>query len=159
MRRTGGWPRKKRLQAKTELRSRSELRNTKPLERGELVAKPKKRKPGEAAAEKIARKLVRARSGGVCEVCRRERATNFQHRLAEGHGGQYTACNGLDVCGMGNASGCHGRIHQYPLIAYERGWSVRSGHDPAVQPVWLAGHGWSLLRADGSISPYKREAA
>jgi len=164
VKRSGGWPRKKRLQAKTELRNKTELRSTTPpdrtsgLTRSELVARPKKRKPGEAAAEKLARALVRARSGGICEVCGRQPAREFQHRKAQVHGGEYSAVNGLDVCGHGNVSGCHGHIHQNPTAAYEQGWSVRSGHDPAVRPVWFAGRGLVLLRADGSVSPY-REAA
>ena len=160
-------PRKKRLQAKAEFRSSFPLKSGKPLtsktglqagkglKRGELVSK----RPTVTAEERRARKLVRARSGGLCELCHRAPASNFQHRKAQVHGGEYSAVNGLDVCGMGNMSGCHGHIHQNPTVAYERGWSVRSGHDPASQPVWLAGRGWVLLRPDGSVSPYNRKAA
>lgn len=165
MKRTGDWPRKKRLQAKAELRNKTPFESGRtPLTTGpgprrvEMVAKPKKRAPGEAAAEKLARKLVRARSGGICEVCGRQPSREFQHRKAQVHGGEYSAVNGLDVCGHGNYDGCHGHIHQHPAIAYEQGWSVRSGHNPAVQPVWLAGRGRVLLRADGSTEPYGKAA-
>lgn len=164
MKRTGSWGRKSRLQAKTPLRSKTGLKSTTGLESGkglkrqELVARPKKRKPGEAAAEDLARKLVRARSGGLCEVCGRVPAREFQHRKAQVHGGEYSAVNGLDVCGHGNLDGCHGHIHQNATIAYEQGWSVRSGHDPATRPVWLAGRGRVLLRADGSTIPYGKAA-
>lgn len=156
---------------RSRLERKTELRNTTPFESGrtpltagpgprrvELVAKPKKRAPGEAAAEKLARKLVRARSGGICEICGRKPATNFQHRLAVVHGGEYSATNGIDACGHGNLSGCHGHIHQHPAIAYEQGWSVRSGHNPATQPVWLAGRGRVLLRADGTTELYGKAA-
>lgn len=165
MKRTGGWPRKKRLQSKTPFESGGSLSRSSPLAAGqgpkrvEFVAKPKRRKPGEDAAEKQARVLVRARSGGICEVCGRQPSREFQHRKAQVHGGEYSAVNGLDVCGHGNYDGCHGHIHQHPAIAYEQGWSVRSGHDPATRPVWLAGRGLVLLRADGSVTPYNREAA
>lgn len=109
--------------------------------------------------ERRARKLVRARSQSVCELCGRERATNFQHRQNKSQLGGWTAENGLDVCGQGNATGCHGRIHQSPAVAYERGWSVRSTQNPADVPVWLAGKGWSYLTADGGTIPAERSAA
>ena len=168
LRRSGGWPRKKRLQAKTELRNKTPLKSSGSLSRGaplaagqgrlkraELVSK----RPIVTPEERRAKKAVRARSGGICEVCGRERAREYQHRKAAVHGGEYSTVNGLDVCGHGNLDGCHGRIHQNPLLAYERGWSVRSGHNPATQPVWLAGRGRVLLRPDGSVTPYNREAA
>ncbi|MGE0300918.1 MAG: hypothetical protein AB7R99_29945, partial [Pseudonocardia sp.] len=88
-------------------------------------------------AERRARQLVTARSGGVCEVCGVAPAREFQHRKARVHGGAWSADNGLHVCGHGNVTGCHGLIHQHPALAYDRdrGWSVQSGHDPATTPV------------------------
>jgi hypothetical protein len=103
--------------------------------------------------------VVRARSLGICEVCGRAPATNFQHRQGKAQQGAWSAENGLDVCGMGNVSGCHGAIHQNPAIAYERGWSVRSTSDPTTTPVWLASGGWHYLRADGSVTATERSAA
>lgn len=50
-------------------------------------------------------------------------------------------------------------IHQSPALAYERGWFVRSTHDPAGQPVWLAGRGWVLLTRDGGITTTERGVA
>lgn len=84
--------------------------------------------------EKEARRLVRERSGGLCEVCGVRPATNYQHRKNRSQGGQWSAVNGLDVCGSGT-TGCHGRIHHSPAAAYEAGWSVKSWEDPAVVPV------------------------
>lgn len=110
-------------------------------------------KPTVTPAERSARKLVRARSEGTCELCGSAPATNFQHRLPKSAQGAWSASNGLDVCGFGNVSGCHGRIHQRPAEAYRMGWSVRRGQVPAHQPVWLFGHGWSLIQDDGSVEP------
>lgn len=102
-------------------------------------------------AEKEARRLVRERSGGICEVCGARPATNFQHRKAKSHGGPWSASNGLDVCGMGNASGCHGYIHQNPNTACENGWTVKSWDDEAVKPVKTS-HGLVLLDAEGGFA-------
>jgi hypothetical protein len=99
------------------------------------------------------------RSGGVCEVCGRERAREYQHRKAEGQGGEVSVVNGLAVCGFGNTSGCHGRIHSNPTEAYARGWSVRREHDPAAKPVQHAWLGWVLLLPDGSVAQADEEAA
>jgi len=88
-------------------------------------------------SEKKARQLVRERSGGICEVCGSARATNFQHRKNRSQGGAWSAANGLDVCGSGT-TGCHGYMHAHPAESYERGWSVRSGEDPAEVPVQTA---------------------
>lgn len=101
-------------------------------------------------AEKTARRLVRERSGGVCESCGAARATNFQHRKGRGQGGPWSAANGFDVCGSGT-TGCHGYMHAHPAESYERGWSVRSHDDPAAVPVQTA-RGWFLLDDDGGLT-------
>lgn len=98
--------------------------------------------------EKVARKLVAERSGGVCEVCGAMRATNFQHRKNRSQGGRWSASNGLHVCGSGT-TGDHGRIHHSPSEAYSFGWSVKSWQDPAETPVRTA-YGWVLLDDEGS---------
>jgi len=85
-------------------------------------------------AEQTARRLVRERSGGICEVCGEQRATNFQHRKNRSQGGRWSAANGLDVCGSGT-TGCHGDIHSSPTKAYAAGWSVQSWADEAKVPV------------------------
>jgi len=99
--------------------------------------------------EKEARRLVRERSGGICEICGAQQATNFQHRKARAHAGIWSASNGLDVCGMGNAFGCHGYIHQNPDAACENGWSVKSWDDETTIPVRTV-HGLVLLDDEGS---------
>ena len=72
----------------------------------------------------MAKKVVRARSGGRCEArtpwCE-GRATQVHHIHGRNDNDPDML---LHVCGLGNASGCHGYIHQNPAIAYERGWLV-----------------------------------
>ena len=97
--------------------------------------------------EKVARKLVAERSGGVCEICGANRATNFQHRVNRSQGGAWSASNGLHACGSGT-TGCHGRMHHDPAEAYALGWSVKSWQDPASTPVRTS-HGWVLLDDEG----------
>jgi len=109
------------------------------------------------AAERNARKVVRARSGGICEICGHAAATNFGHRKNRSQGGQWSASNGLDLCGSGS-TGCHGHATVNPALARERGWAVLSTQDPAEVPVFLAGHGWVFLLEDGSTTQQETAA-
>ncbi len=154
------------LQRFTPLRSSKPLVSHSELTRSPIARKIRTheevrsaRRPLVSPEERRARKLVKKRSEGRCEVCGRAPATNFQHRLSRAHLGPWTAENGLAVCGHGNLTGCHSLIHLNPRVAYERGWSVRSGHDPARIPVWLANRGFHLLTADGGTTPIERNAA
>lgn len=79
-------------------------------------------------------KALKARSGGVCEGCGKAAATEAHHRQYRSRGGNDRLSNALHLCGSGNHSGCHGQAHT--AIGEQRGWSVRSGHDPAIVPVW-----------------------
>jgi hypothetical protein len=97
--------------------------------------------------EQIARRLVRERSGGMCEVCGVRPATNFQHRKNRSQGGQWSAANGLDVCGSGT-TGCHGFIHANPAKSYAAGWSVKGAFDESSMPV-RTNRGLVLLDAEG----------
>lgn len=133
----------------------SPMARSRSLTRAAFRSRRKARTPEEVEA----RRVVRQRSGGTCEVCGHARATNFQHRQGKAQMGAWTAQNGLDVCGMGNVSGCHGHIHQFPGEAYELGWSVRSGHDPAATPVLIHGRRLVLLAADGTYQPIERKTA
>jgi hypothetical protein len=100
----------------------------------------------------LARRIVRERSGGICEVCAVAYATNFHHRKNRSQGGLWCPSNGLDLCGSGS-TGCHGFITSHPKLSYEYGYSVRSGRDPARSPVRLARRGWTLLDSTGSYLP------
>lgn len=117
-------------------------------QQGVKLRRPGRPKTHSGMAENAARITVRRRSGGCCEVCGVAAATNFQHRKARSQGGEWSAVNGLDVCGAGNYAGCHGRIHQNPEEAYANGWSVRSTDDPAAIPFthWQ----WGPARLDES---------
>jgi len=102
-----------------------------------------------------ARQMLAARSNGVCEVCRRARATNAQHRKNRSQGGTWDLSNLIHVCGSGT-TGCHGAIHANPLKSYANGWSVRSCFAPADMPALLwtpFGRIYVWLRDDGSWDP------
>ncbi len=110
-------------------------------------------------AEKDCRDTAFARADGACEI-RMEgwcqgRAREWQHRLPKGRGGLYVPSNGLAVCGHGNSDGCHGYIHQHPTISVEKGWTLPTGSDPALEPaeVWVWGHYQvrALLDDDGAF--------
>jgi hypothetical protein len=106
--------------------------------------------------EREARRIVRERSGGICEVCGIAYATNFHDRKNRSQGGKREPANGLDVCGSGT-TGCHGFITGHPKLSYENGWSVRSGGNPAEVPVRLPRHGWVLLDQVGGYTPAGEE--
>lgn len=156
MKRTGGWARKVALRTKTPLVGSTPMQRASRLTRN---AKLKTKRAPVSPEEKAAKGIVRARSNGVCEICGQARATNFSHRLAKGHGGPWLASNGLDACGHGNYSGCHGeRLHQRPTEAERAGWLVRSGHDFRTIPVQHAWLGLVFLNDDGSTQQMKEVA-
>lgn len=108
-----------------------------------------KSKPKGPSAETVG--LLLARSGGVCEICGRAEATEIHHRKYRSRGGGHNIENLLHVCGMGNASGCHGRCHSGEGEAH--GWAVHAWQNPALVPVrradgllWFptTGGGWVL---------------
>jgi hypothetical protein len=61
-----------------------------------------------------------ARSGGRCEICRDVEATERHHRLRRSQGGLNSLENLLHLCRY-----CHGVVHRYPGLSYERGWLFR----------------------------------
>ena len=107
------------------------------------------------ADERLARRLVRERSGGDCEVripgvCLGQ-ATNFMHRRGRGQGGPWTASNGLHGCGSGSA-GCHGWITAHPAQSWRNGWYVKSWQNWASTPVALGyRHNPAILLDDGTV--------
>jgi 5-methylcytosine-specific restriction protein A len=109
---------------------RSELhRNVALKRRGSL--KPKRRTDPEL---QMLRPLLRARSQGRCEVqgwdrCQRQ-ATQVHHRKRRSQGGTHDLSNLLDCC-----FACHALIHMSGQRAYDNGWLVRSGDNPAEIPV------------------------
>lgn len=117
--------------------------------------------PAGVTSQALARRLVRERSGGLCEVCGTAKATNYQHRKGKAHCSpeeMWAPSNGLDVCGHGNATGCHGLIHQNPTGAKANGWTVPSWGDPKSTAVYRLSQ-LVLLSDDGSFEPVESEVA
>jgi hypothetical protein len=87
------------------------------------------------------------------------RATNWAHRWPEGQGGLWFASNGLHLCGMGNASGCHGYSETHRAESYRKGWLLKRGRNPLTVPVLLPElpeplslerpAGWAVLNDEG----------
>jgi hypothetical protein len=96
------------------------------------------------------------RAHGCCESCGQYGATNAHHRQNRSQGGPDTLSNLLLLCGSGT-TGCHGYITQSPEMAQVRGYTVRSGENPADVPVqrWDRERGyaaWVLLDNDGGLT-------
>ncbi len=84
----------------------------------------------------------------------------MSHRKATGRGGCWCPTNILAVDGMGNASGCHRRVHENrDGEADTYGWSVKTAHNPAERPVLHALYGWVYLEVDGGLRFAERPAA
>lgn len=109
------------------------------------------------AAERNTRKVVKARSNGLCEVCGRAEGANMHHRKNRSQGGPWTPENILHLCGSGT-TGCHGSITENVRVARERGWSILSTQDPAEVPVFLAGLGFVFLLDDGTTTAQESAA-
>jgi hypothetical protein len=119
-------------------------------------------RPTVTTAERNARDLVRARSGGWCEVRLPDiclgRAANMHHRKNRSQGGHGDAANLVDLCGSGT-TGCHGALTdtQGQRAEYEaHGWIVPREQEPAEVPVLLhnatTGHEWVLLDDQGDVA-------
>lgn len=107
------------------------------------------RVPGGKDIPAAIRKMVRARSGGICEVCFAAPATDQHHRKYRSRSGEHTVENLLDLCGPGNAFGCHGDAHgTEPLEGVSvNGWHVTPLAD--VTFVDKLGRRWKL-NTDGT---------
>lgn len=156
----------KPLKAKSELKRKTPLTSRKPPERVQvdrLLARidndyeqAKKARKKVTPEERNARKVVRARSGGACELCAAP-ATQMHHRKKSGR--EWTPENLLHVCGAGNYSGCHALIELNPTASKAKGWWLLPNQDPATEPVSIYGGGRVLLHNDGTTTPAKEEAA
>lgn len=81
------------------------------------------------------RQIIRERSGGWCELCGLEHATDAHHRRPRGSGGSSrddtnTASNALALC-----RGCHSLVENHRNVAKMFGWLVDQGVRPAAQEV------------------------
>lgn len=79
----------------------------------------------------------------TCVFCGR-RATNQHHVVFRSQGGGEGPT--VSVCGMGNASGCHGLLHRRMLhLRYEGGWQFLRTGEPTKYQDALAMEGWRDL--------------
>lgn len=99
-----------------------------------------------APSEATGRRLVYARSTGLCERCGRAWGEEWHHRQNRSQGGSWCPSNGLHLC-----HDCHADIGAYPALALVGGFLVRRLAIPANQPVRLHLHGWALLNVDGTV--------
>lgn len=75
-----------------------------------------------------------------CPFCG-QRATNKHHIVPRSQGGH----NGptVNVCGIGNYSGCHAKLHNHTLhLRYEDGWQFLETDIPTKYDKALTMEGW-----------------
>lgn len=124
-----------------------ELTRTPLARKTELKAKFAKLKtaPKYDPAERIARKVVRDRSMGFCEIDGNREATEWHHRMNRSAGGKWSAANGLHLC-----SEDHRMVTDTRSEWFDEGWCVKSWQNPSEVPVRLF-DGWALLYDDGTV--------
>jgi 5-methylcytosine-specific restriction protein A len=107
-----------------------------------------------AAFSTTTRRIVHARSGGRCEGCRGEPATEMHHRLPRGQGGSHDPRKGLPCNALHLGPKCHRWAETNHPQVYELGWKIRHGadDDPCSIPATIHtpyGRGSWLLTEDG----------
>lgn len=107
------------------------------------------------------RRTVLRRDGWKCAICNREIDSHWSgysihHRRLRSQGSDYSGLhqpeNLLPLCGSGT-TGCHGWVHAHPSRAYQLGYLVHMGKNPATQPVYYQRHGWQRLTQQGERLP------
>lgn len=103
------------------------------------------------------RDLLAQRSGGICELCHANPATNAHHRAPRGMGGTKRNIHTIEwllhLCGSGT-TGCHGYIESHREEAYRSGWLLRQHQRPPTSPVWIHGPALVILTEDGRYKPW-----
>lgn len=99
------------------------------------------------------RAAVNGRSAGICEYCRRRRATDCHHRISAGTGGKWSPANILHLCRED-----HSYFTDHPEEAYPMGIMVYSHTDgeltdPSVIPV-VQIDGGGLWLTDDCAPPF-----
>lgn len=120
-----------------------------------MTADPKPRKRYKATPKEWAEihAIVTARA---CQICFVRRATNAAHVVARSQGGDDWIDNLLGVCGMGNAAGCHGLLHNHDRAALAKA-RLAILSSPAIRAYVLNRKGEAWL--DRAYPPYTDWAA
>lgn len=98
--------------------------------------------------EKECRRIVEARSEGLCEVCGKQ-GHSVHHRRKRSAGGPWSPSNCIKACGSG-VTGCHGWIEAHPKDAMDRGLWVSRYADECEVPV-LCWYGRVVLDDSGGF--------
>ena len=78
-----------------------------------------------------------------CVFCGKK-ATNYHHVVFRSQGGEKGPV--LSVCGLGNASGCHGKLHSRKLhVRYTDRWEYLETEEPTKYQTALGMEGWKPL--------------
>ena len=91
------------------------------------------------------RRLVKARSKGLCELC--GGAGEHLHHRQLRRGGDHSAANLVDLCNY-----CHRRIHGHVAWSTEHGWLVSQYGRAGATPIEI-GNAWFTLTEVGSRVP------
>ena len=85
------------------------------------------------------------REDGMCAICGCNPATNRHHIVPRSHGG--TKGPTIPVCGSGNASGCHGMLHNREIHLFYSGgeWAWRYDKGGCKLEEALERKGWRPL--------------
>jgi hypothetical protein len=104
--------------------------------------------------ENTARRIVRERAEGRCEICWTAIGTDMHHRKNRSQGGVWSPENLMLLCHTD-----HMWITVNPRMAREQGWAVPSHADPANTLAWIAGREYVLLTTTGNYENRDGEAA
>lgn len=102
---------------------------------------------------KAVQEQILERAKGRCEMCG-SLAMYYQihHRRPRGMGGSKDPASGTAANALFVHPACHAQIESNREQAYEKGYLVRQGHNPAEIPV-RRGVNWYLLGEDGTLTP------
>lgn len=88
------------------------------------------RQKADKGSQSLGRKLVYARSGGLCEAGCGSQAHEWHHRKARSLGGTWHASNGMHLCRH-----CHAWVGEHAIEAGGNGWYLGAREDPAAVPM------------------------
>lgn len=117
---------------------------------------PMKRSVRDTGPSPLQRAEVIGRAHGYCERCGascHHAPYSIHHRLPRGRGGRNELANLVLLCGSATTpGGCHHEVERHRERAYDHGWLVPTGMEPAETPVNHLTFGRVLLDNDGGWS-------